>query len=264
MKSGAELTVIARHRSNLSGGDRGCDGQQGFTLIEMAIVLAIMGLLIGMLAPVLGGISENNRAEATSMRLNAIDDAMVVFLRLNGRLPCPAAPDGDPLGLERSACSVDADNDGIVPFRSLGLSQAEARDGYNNYFSYHVARAYADPNLSQEIADPLGFCLAGGQSPEGDLDIQDRHGDSLSVQDIAYVVVSHGKNGHGRYNPPGTDRVNDHKGGLLEDENVDGDTQFIESVRIEVEGNDGPYDDTMSWKTRDGLAGRAVEFGCTF
>jgi len=229
----------------------------------MAIVLAIMGLLIAMLAPLLGDISESNRAEVTLVRLDRVNDAMVVYVRQNGRLPCPAAPDGDPLGIERSRCAAGDGNSGIVPFRTLGLPQADARDGYANYFTYHVAAGYADDDLAADLTDPMGFCFVNAAMPGGDLAIEDRAGASLTGQDIAYVVMSHGKNGHGRYNPPGNSKISADIGGPFEVENSDGDDRFVDSVRLSQDGTGGPYDDVVSWKTRDGLAGLAIEFGCS-
>ena len=263
IKMRSELAKLSSERGMLMVQLRHHRGEDGFTLIEMAIVLAIMGLVIAMLAPLLGNITENNRAEVTLMRLDDINDATVVFLRQNGRLPCPAAPNGDPLGVERSECLAGDSNSGIVPFRTLGLAQADARDGHSNYFTYYVARGYADDSLSLVLTDPLGFCHVGAEVPDGDLDIVDMNGGSITSQDIAYVVISHGKNGRGRYNPPSDSKTTAGTGGPFEDENSDGDDRFVDSVRIEEEGRSGPYDDTISWKTRDGLAGRAVEFGCS-
>jgi prepilin-type N-terminal cleavage/methylation domain-containing protein len=256
IKVRSDLTTVSPDRNRHRG-------EQGFTLIEMAVVLVIMGLLIAMLAPLLGNISENNRVEVTLTRLDKINDALVVYLRQNGRLPCPAAPDGDPLGIERAHCSGGVGTGGVVPFRTLGLPQADARDGYANYFTYHVAGGYADEGLATGLTDPLGFCFVSGGVPDGDLDIEDASGNSVTSQDIAYVVLSHGKNGHGRFNPPGNGKIGADLGGPFEVENSDDDYRFIDSVRIEDEGASGPYDDVISWKTRDGLAGQAIEFGCS-
>jgi prepilin-type N-terminal cleavage/methylation domain-containing protein len=234
----------------------------GFTLVEMAIVLAIMGVLIAMLVPLLGNIAETNRNELTMTRLGDIDDALIVFLRQTGRLPCPAAPDGEPLGVERSGCSIAGSNDGIVPFRTLGLPQAGARDGYGDYFTYHVASDYAAASLPAGLNDEFGYCLVAPGVPNGTLMIEDLRGNPVTGQPIAYVVVSHGKNGRGRYGPPGTDRINTEAAGLLESENSDGDDRFVDSVPIAESAERGPYDDRLLWRTRDALADKAVEFGC--
>jgi hypothetical protein len=75
--------------------------------------------------------------------------------------------------------------------------------------------------------------------------------------------MSHGKNGHGRYNPPGNIAFSADIGGPFEIENSDGDDRFVDSAQLSEEGVGGPYDDVVSWKTRDALAGRAIEFGCS-
>lgn len=236
--------------------------ESGFTLIEMAIVIAIAGVLVAMLAPVLGSIAENNRSELTVQRMNAIEDAMVVFVRQNGRLPCPAAPNGSPLGEERASCNTGGNANGVVPFRTVGLAEADARDGYGNYFTYHVAEDYADSSLPGGITDPGGFCFVSSGVPNGDLDVEDLDGNNVTGQDIAYVVLSHGKNGYGRYNPPGNNQIDADGGGTFEDENSDGNAVFVEGVRLTADAADGPLDDTIAWRTRDGIADRAIEFGC--
>ena len=237
--------------------------EKGFTLIEMAIVIAIIGVLVAMLAPLLGNIAENNRTELTVQRMDQIENAMVVFLRQNGRLPCPAAPNGSPLGDERASCNSGNNNDGIVPFRSLGLAEADVRDGYGNYLTYHVAEDYADSGLPTVITDPGGFCFVASGEPNGDLDIEDINGTNVTGQDIAFALISHGKNGYGRYNPPGNGKVDANGGGTFEDENNDSDADFVDGIRLTDDATDGPLDDSVIWKTRDGLASQAIEFGCS-
>lgn len=232
--------------------------QRGFTLLEMAIVLTIVGLIIGMVAPLLGQVMESNRAASTNAHLDAIQDAIVVFVRANGRIPCPAQPDDTPLGEENATCTGNND-DGIVPFRTLGLAEDVARDGYEGYITYHVAEDYAAGALNgTPITDPAGFC-----SETATLTIDDSNGDDMAPgQEVVYFLVSHGENGYGRYNPPSANQVNPNGGGTFEDENADDDDTAVSTSTIAEGATDGPYDDTVRWSTRDLIADEVQEFGC--
>ncbi|HUW25479.1 MAG TPA: prepilin-type N-terminal cleavage/methylation domain-containing protein [Gallionella sp.] len=66
--------------------------QPGFTLVEMAIVLAIVGLLLGGLIPTLSAQMESQRINETRKQLDEIQQALMGFAIINGRLPCPALP----------------------------------------------------------------------------------------------------------------------------------------------------------------------------
>jgi len=62
---------------------------KGFTLIELAIVLFIVGLLMaGFLAPLAESINQERRAK-TQTSLDEIKEALYGYLISNGRMPCP-------------------------------------------------------------------------------------------------------------------------------------------------------------------------------
>jgi len=119
---------------------------KGFSLIEMAMVIAIISLLLGGLLIPLGTQIENRRIKDTERQLVAIEDALMGFAitSFNGRLPCPDT-DGD--GLEdpmapQSATSC-AQIEGELPWATLGLARMDA---WNRPFRYAPDAAYANPS----------------------------------------------------------------------------------------------------------------------
>lgn len=97
---------------------------QGFTLIEMAMVLVIVGLMMGGIMGALGPQLDHKKVRDTQERIKQASEAIMAFAIANRRLPCPAsaASNGDELvtGV-RGACTNF--NGGFVPARTLGLGE---------------------------------------------------------------------------------------------------------------------------------------------
>ncbi|MDR2093786.1 MAG: type II secretion system GspH family protein [Azoarcus sp.] len=95
----------------------------GFTLIEMAIMLVVLGLLTGTFAvPLAARIEASQRREADVL-LDDITEALIGFALLHGRLPCPsteADPASPAYGLEHPPpCAAGIP--GYLPWRTLAL-----------------------------------------------------------------------------------------------------------------------------------------------
>lgn len=96
---------------------------RGFSLVEMAIVLLIIGLLVGGLMGPLGAQMEASRIKDTQNQINNIQDALYGFAAANGRLPCPATIASG--GLEDRVPATgqcNAPYTGFVPGSLLGLT----------------------------------------------------------------------------------------------------------------------------------------------
>jgi prepilin-type N-terminal cleavage/methylation domain-containing protein len=103
----------------------------GFSLIELAVALAVIAVLLGaVLVPLTTQISQRNET-ATQKMLEQINEALLGYAAAAGRLPCPATENSN--GAEDFAAGGDATNGncesfwGFVPAVTLGLSAVDGR-----------------------------------------------------------------------------------------------------------------------------------------
>lgn len=208
--------------------------QLGFTLVEMAIVLVIVGLLIsGLLIPL--GVQRDLRdyGEARA-ELAELREALIGFAMSNsasdGRpyLPCPDTNGNGDENREVAGGCTDAA--GEVPWVLLGLGLS---DSWNNAYLYRVTAAYSNSNV--------GFTLI----PLGGNDIVNTAGGANVATGIPAVIVSKGKNGNGA--------------SVDELENSDGDATFVSKEQIDLAAN--AFDDVVVWVPTTILVNRMVTAG---
>ena len=140
---------------------------RGFTLIEIVVVLLIVSVLIAMAAAMTRGVVAAQQRTLTSTRMAGIDAALAQFVATQKRLPCPAlgtrGPGDAALGTEENrtsgGCTSNQQN-GIVPFRALGLVEIDALDGWGHRLTYRV-----DPQLASDVAMDMSNCDPAGNQP---------------------------------------------------------------------------------------------------
>ncbi len=137
---------IISHRLSL----RRTFDSRGFTLIELAVVLLILGALFaGILIPLTTQV-ELRRVADSQKTLGEIRDALIGFAAANGRLPCPASAASS--GQESFAAGGSAANgncsnflDGFVPAVALGIGPTDnagyVLDAWNNRIRYAITNA---------------------------------------------------------------------------------------------------------------------------
>ena len=123
---------------------------RGFTLVEIAVVLTIIGVLLGSGLLALDGFIEDARYTQTQKRLEVISNALANYAQTHYQLPCAATPIASAamLGVATTSCPpagnlVPGTHVGIVPYVTLGLRQDQARDAYGSFITYIVDSAYA-------------------------------------------------------------------------------------------------------------------------
>lgn len=176
----------------------------GFSLVEMAIVLAIVALLLAGLLPSISSQIEQQRRNETRKQMDEIKEALFGYAIINGTLPCPTTTI-DPAasavyGIADATCPpVGATSDGYLPWKTLGVSETDAwgskrskaSDPWIGYWRYRVDRNFTTPFT---LSTGFGTCTP---TPLSDcLMIQDNSGNSLTTtteRPIA-IVYSTGPN----------------------------------------------------------------------
>lgn len=122
--------------------------QDGFSLVELAMVLLIVGLLLGGLVPTISSQIEQQRINETRKQLEEIKQALTGFAVVNGRLPCA---DTNSDGEENLPCVTAATAEGLLPWKSLGVAE---QDAWQQVWRYRV-----DRNFSQAFKLSTGFSV---------------------------------------------------------------------------------------------------------
>lgn len=189
--------------------------QRGFTLVEMAVVVVIAGILILALLPALQSIQQSGRLSATQTNLQTLLRATAAYTLANGCLPCPtpgSAISGSGLGKVGTAgnmpCGGCTAPDGIPPFAALGLDAVTAKDGWGRWITLHVDAGLTNPiacsptettgglpGCGLNEATRSGLCRANLPATNR-ITINLPNGASASA---AVIFVSHGANGYGAY-----------------------------------------------------------------
>lgn len=237
---------------------------KGFTLVELAIVLIIVGLLIGGIVVSVGAQQENAARSSTERRTTEVVEALIGFAAANNRLPCPAAPPDDPtpakrVGVEQPAGGGNCEYDwtGFVPARTLGLGPTDANgyllDTWGNPMRYAVTTANAD---SFTTASGMKNNWAGGMTPDlrvCSTGVGIAGGDcasaAVTLADSAVAVVfSRARNGATA--PTSTD----------ESANGDNDRVFVSHPPTPT-GGGNEFDDIVAWLSPNILYNRMIAAG---
>lgn len=251
----------------------------GFTLVELAVVIAIVALLLGAILTPLATQHQVRKSKETERSLREIKEALIGYAMANGRLPCPDT-DGD--GVENTDPPVPPEPpnctnvEGILPWQTLGVIPT---DSWGRFYLYRVTQEFALPVRTGEpatAAPPQRLAL----NDAGDITVNTR-GDNPATApppeskaviamttNAPAVVVSHGPNGFGGTQLSGG-ALDAPAVGTDEDENADADGTFVLRTHTQAQAacaddlNEATplceFDDLVVWLSTPELLNRLVQ-----
>ena len=233
--------------------------QSGFTLVEMAIVLMIVGLLLGgMLVPLSAQMEQRNNSD-TQKALSEIKEAIIGYALANGRLPCPATgtiPTGQTgAGTEAITSGACTNVSGVLPWATLGVNETDA---WGNRYTYRVDTNFSDSNSNNTYGSgcspsPAPANASFALCSLGTLNVLSAVGGTTIAGNVPAVIISHGKNGAGAYTQQGTPLPA--SSDPDEQENSNGNPVFVTHTPTPT------FDDLVVWISPNILYNRMVAAG---
>lgn len=247
----------------------------------MAVVMVIVGLLIGgLLAPLASQVDQRNYSD-TQKRIEYAREELLGFAIANGRLPCPASSSSS--GDESPSGGGTCTNyyDGYLPAKALGVQQVDssgyAIDAYNNRIRYVLAQTISGTGCTNTPAFSSSTNLKanGLQCAPSDLRICKKKyesgsqvsgfsstacgtlqgsisNDLVNASTVVAIIFSQGKNG-----------ATSDSSRFDELANTDNNATFVYHTPSSSTATDGggEFDDQMVWISAGLLYGRMVSAG---
>lgn len=222
--------------------------QSGFTLVEIAIVLLIVGLMIGGILGPLFSQLEQRRVSDTKRTMEEAREALYGFALRNGYLPCPAISSIN--GLEDRTGNLCNKRYGFLPWATLGVSRL---DGWNRLMAYSVTPAFAD-STNLFTLRTLRDITVVTRATNGQLV------PATDIGDIPAVIVSFGRNGYGATGDQNTIIADAGVGNIDEKVNLQatGTTLITRDAIENANAPGGEFDDMVLWMSPNILFNRMV------
>ncbi len=226
----------------------------GFTLIEVAVALAIITLVLGTIMAPLASHIEQRQYSDTRKSLDEIKEALTGYALANGHLPCPDQTTASGTGIPNDGhedvkvAGTCVTTEGNVPWADLSTAAADA---WGNRFRYKVTTAFAQrsPAALFSLSSAGGItvnCPLPGCNPS-----------YTYTSATPAVVLSHGKNGYGAISAA-NGIANPAPLGIDELENTNGNATFISRPQSTVGATSGEFDDVVAWISPNILFNRMV------
>lgn len=231
--------------------------EQGFSLIEIALVLLILGLILKSAVLPLAAMREHALRSSAEAQVQQIRESLFAFVVAYGALPCPLLLNGTPTRVPLASNALNAleisttpcaASSGFVPAQTLGLTGALSDigallDPWNREYRYAVSVGDGAGASADQLDDTAGFWTVPGRAAsvgvkELDAELVVCHattqsncsGLSVRSDQIAFVVLSTGR---------------DSSATGAQHENLDGDNHYTAAEESVVAGTE--YDDIVSW-----------------
>ena len=234
---------------------RGLRPAGGFTLVELAVVLVVVGLLMALLLGPLVAQQQQKQIGDTRRQLEDIKESLLGFAMANGRLPCPASTTST-TGAED--CSIRI---GVLPWSVLGQRE---NDAWGHRFTYAVTPFFADAIAACTHTSTTADCpnaptqASFSLAASGDLTLRDGAGGAANTlaSNLPVLVISHGPAGHGAYLATGSQIP----GSTTDEaENADADQTFVSRNYDDTAGNE--FGHLVAWLPVTTLSNRVVTAG---
>lgn len=145
---------------------KGAGRQSGFTLVELAVVLGVLGLLAMTMTSGFDGVNQARERNAAKANAQQAYEAVRSFALRNKRLPCPDPSSNGDRG--REPIGSCAGNIGWLPYESLGLDiparGQRLRFGVYRSGSVSLAAPLSGGNDTPDLEGAAGFMTALAQA----------------------------------------------------------------------------------------------------
>ncbi len=202
---------------------------EGFTLVDIAVLLVIIGVLALPLSQTYSRWRHNFEVNTTQANMNVIAAAIRQFYLTNNRYPCPSIPtlavDAAGSGVESCVAGITVTDlgggvgqilSGAIPFKTLNMQRESTHDVWGNKINYTVSQ------VMTTAAAPTAQGIITLQELVGINPATGSCNDPITappspITNIHYTLFSSGSTGAGAYN------VNGHMASVCDASTLDGE-----------------------------------------
>ncbi|MEW6414712.1 MAG: type II secretion system major pseudopilin GspG [Pseudomonadota bacterium] len=112
-------------------------GARGFTLLELLVVLVILGLLVGVVAPRFFGQVGKSEVKVAAAQIKSLEDALDQYRLDVGRYPTT----------EQGLAALDTQPAGVTRWRGPYLKKAVPNDPWGNPYQYRSPGEHGEVDL---------------------------------------------------------------------------------------------------------------------